>query len=143
MNLEVNGFNVYFIVAITFLISVLLTPLAKKIAIHIGALDYPNKRKVHKIPMPRLGGLAIYIAFLIGYALFGEINTQMISILIGGFILILTGIFDDIKPIKARYKLLAQIFAALFVVIYRQVYFTEVSLFGLKIYINEYLSYFI
>ena len=143
MNLEVNGFNVFFIVAITFLISALLTPIAKKIAIHVGALDYPNERKIHKKPMPRLGGLAIYIAFLIGYALFGEINTQMISILIGGFILILTGIFDDIKPIKARYKLLAQIFAALFVVIYGEVYFTEISLFGLKFYINEYLSYFI
>ena len=133
MNLEVNGFNVFFIVAITFLISALLTPLVKKIAIHIGALDYPNARKIHKVPMPRLGGLAIYVAFLIGYAIFGEINTQMISILIG--------IFDDIKPIKARYKLLAQIFAALFVVIYGQVYFTEISFLGLKIYISKYLSY--
>lgn len=143
MNLEVNGFNVFLIVAITFLISALLTPLAKKIALHVSALDYPNERKVHKKPMPRLGGLAIYGAFLIGYAIFGEINTQMISILIGGFILILTGIFDDIKPIKARYKLIAQIFAALLVVIYGEVFFSEISLFGMKFYINEYVSYFI
>lgn len=143
MNLEVNDFNVYLIVAVTFLISAFLTPVAKKIAMHVGALDYPNARKIHKVPMPRLGGLAIYIAFLIGYAIFGEVNTQMISILIGGFILILTGIFDDIKPIKARYKLLAQIFAALFVVIYGQIYFSEVSFLGLNIYLNKYLSYFI
>ena len=67
MNLQVNGFNVFFIIGITFLISVILTPIAKKIAIYIGALDYPNARKIHKVPMPRLGGLAIYIAFLIGY----------------------------------------------------------------------------
>ena len=47
MNLEVNGFNVFLIVAITFLISALLTPLAKKIVHHNGALDYPVERKVN------------------------------------------------------------------------------------------------
>ncbi len=143
MNLKVNDFNIFLIITVTFLLSAILTPLAKRIALHIGALDYPNERKVHTKPIPRLGGLAIFVSFLIGYAIFGEINVQMISILIGGFILIITGIIDDIKPIPARYKLLAQIGAAVLVVIYGQIYFTEVSFLGLKFYFNKYLSYII
>lgn len=143
MNLEINHFNVFLIIIVTFLLSAILTPLAKKIAEHIGAMDYPNARKVHTVPKPRLGGLAIYISFLIGYSLFGKVNVQMISILIGGFILILTGIFDDIKPIKARYKLVAQIIAALFVVVYGNIYFTEISFLGFKIYLSKYVSYLI
>ena len=135
--------NVIIAFVLAVLTSFVITPYTMRLAKKVGALDIPEKRKVHKKPMPRLGGLAIYGAFLIGYAIFGEINTQMISILIGGFILILTGIFDDIKPIKARYKLIAQIAAALLVVIYGEVYFTEISLFGIKFYINEYVSYFI
>lgn len=143
MNLEVNGFNIFLIICVTFLFSVLLTPIVQKIAVHINALDYPNERKIHKKPMPRLGGLAIYLAFLLGYALFGQVNAQMLSILIGGFALIITGMIDDINPIKARYKLIAQIFAALFVVIYGKIYFTEISFLGINFYINKYVSYFI
>ncbi len=141
MNLEVNGFNIFLIIGITFLISLLLTPIVKKIAIHVNALDYPNERKIHQKPMPRLGGLAIYLAFIVGYAIFGQINTQMLSILIGGFALIITGMIDDINPVKARYKLIAQIFAAVFVVIYGEIYFTEISFLGIRFFINKYLSY--
>lgn len=141
MNLEVNGFNIFLIIGITFLLSLLLTPIVKKIAIHINALDYPNERKIHKKPIPRLGGLAIYLSFIIGYAVFGQVNTQMLSILIGGFALIITGMIDDINPIKARYKLIAQIFAAVFVVIYGEIYFTEISFLGIRFFINKYISY--
>lgn len=143
MIFEVNNINIFLIIGVTFILSAILTPLAKKIATHVGALDYPNERKVHKKPMPRMGGLAIYLAFIIGYALFGQVNTQMLSILIGGFVIILAGIIDDIKPIKARYKLLVQIFAALFVVIYGQIYFTEISFLGIHFLVNKYVGYFL
>ena len=103
MNILINGHNIYLILLVTFIGCVLLVPLAKVVAKHIGAIDIPNERKVHKKPMPRLGGLAIYLTFLIGYMLFAPINEQMISILIGGFIIIILGICDDIKPIRARY----------------------------------------
>lgn len=141
MNLEVNGFNIFLVIGITFLLSLLLTPIIKKIAIHVNALDYPNERKIHKKPMPRLGGLAIYLSFIIGYAIFGQVNTQMLSILIGGFALIITGMIDDINPIKARYKLIAQVFAAIFVVIYGEIYFTEISFLGMRLFVNKYISY--
>lgn len=144
MKLIVNEHNVFIIVLVTFLTSLLLVPIIKKIALHVGAMDEPNARKIHKVPMPRLGGLAIYLAFLLGYMFYGEINTQMISILIGSFLLILVGIVDDIKPVSARYKLLVQIVAASVVVLYGKLSFSEISFLGLKFYfdpaINSLLS---
>jgi len=141
MNWIVNEHNIIEIVLVTFFVSAILVPIIKKLANYIGALDIPNERKVHKKPIPRLGGLAIYGAFLIGYILYGEITTQMLSILIGSFIILLVGIFDDIKPILARYKFLVQIVAALIVVIYGQVYFNEITFLGLHLQFNLLTSY--
>ena len=140
MNLIVNNHNVFIIVLITFLTSLILVPIIKKVAIHIGAMDEPNARKIHKVPMPRLGGLAIYLAFLLGYILYGEINTQMLSILISSFLLVLVGIFDDIKPIRAKYKLVVQIIAAMIIVIYGNLSFKELSLLGIKFYFSPVLN---
>lgn len=141
MNYIINEHNILEIILVTFFTSLILIPIVKKIAEHLGAIDIPNERKIHKKPIPRLGGLAIFGAFLLGYILYGEITTQMLSILIGSFIIILLGIFDDIKPIRARYKFLVQIIAALVVVIYGKIYFTEITFLGLKLEFNIYMSY--
>ncbi len=143
MNWIVNDHNILEIIIVTFVVSVLLVPVAKKIAHHIGAIDIPNERKIHQKPMPRFGGIAMYGAFLIGYILYGDVTTQMISILIGSFVIFLIGVFDDIKPIRARYKFLVQIIAALIVVIYGQVYFTEITFLGLNLKFNRIFSYFL
>lgn len=121
-------------VFITFLFVALFMPIIKKIAIHIGAIDIPNKRKVHKVPIPRLGGLGIYVGFLLGYMLFGWESVQMNAILIGSFIIVITGIIDDIKPIPAKYKLIGQIVAAAVIPLYSGIVLKDVSAFGL--YIN-------
>jgi len=131
MRFTVNDVNIFYIILVTFISSLIYVPICKKIAIHVGALDKPNERKVHEKPMPRLGGLAIYAAFLTGYMMFGNITTQMISILIGGFIIIMTGIIDDINPLRARTKFLAQLLAASVVVFYGNIYLTEASLLGI------------
>ena len=141
MDLMVNDHHVIWIIVITLLTSFILTYLAKKIAIHVKAIDIPNERKVHTKPTPRLGGLAIYLAFLLGYMLYGTVNTQMISILIGSFIIVLLGMIDDINSIRARYKLIDQIIAALVVVIYGQIYFTEVTFLGLHLVFNTFWGY--
>ena len=133
MNLEVNGYSIYLILLVTIISSYLLTYLAKRIAYHVGAIDEPNERKVHKVPMPRCGGLAIFGAFIIGYMIYGEPTTQMLSILIGAFIIVLTGFIDDIKPIRARTKFLFQILAASIVVFYGSTYFTEITFLGMHI----------
>lgn len=130
MNLYVNGFSVYMIVFVTFIASLLLTFIVKKVAVHINAMDIPNARKVHKVPIPRLGGLAVFLAFLLGYMIYGTISTQMISVLIGGFIIILTGIIDDINSVPPRYKFLLQTLAALVVVLYGKLYFNDLTVLG-------------
>jgi UDP-GlcNAc:undecaprenyl-phosphate/decaprenyl-phosphate GlcNAc-1-phosphate transferase len=129
----VNGNSILIILLVTFFTSAILVPIVKKIAHHIGAIDYPDARKVHKKPMPRLGGLAIFLSFLIGYIFFAESTIQMISILIGGFIIILLGIFDDIHSIHARYKFIVQIIAASIVVFYGNIYLPNISAFGVNL----------
>lgn len=133
MSYNINGNNIFLIVFITFITSIILVPIIKKVAVHINAIDMPNERKVHKKPMPRLGGLAIFLSFLLGYILFGEVTNQMISILIGGFILIILGICDDIKPLKAGYKFIGQIIAAVIVVFYGNITLPSISAFGIKL----------
>jgi len=141
MNWTVNGHNILEIILITFLASLALIPIAKKVANHVGAIDIPDKRKVHKKPMARMGGIAIFGAFILGYILYGDITTQMISILIGAFIMFIMGMLDDIKPIRARYKFLVQIISAVIVVIYGQIYFDQISFLGLYIKFSPLVSY--
>lgn len=118
------------VVGTTLLVVASIIPFVKKIAMHIGALDIPNERKVHKNPIPRLGGLGIFFGFLFGYIVFGQNTVQMNSILIGSFIILLTGIFDDIKPISARYKLVGQVIASAIIVFYGNILLTHVTIFG-------------
>ena len=121
------------IVGVCLIIVAAIIHLVKKIAIHIGAMDIPDARKVHTKPIPRLGGLGIFIGFLVGYMIFGGSSIQMNSILIGSFIILLTGIFDDIKPISAKAKLFGQIMASSVIVFYGNILLNNIAIFGLDI----------
>jgi UDP-GlcNAc:undecaprenyl-phosphate GlcNAc-1-phosphate transferase len=101
---------------VCFVLSVLITPLIKKLAILIGATDRPNQRKVHQTVMPRLGGLAIFISFMVGMVLLRPEFQSSISILLGCLIIVITGICDDLFELPAKVKLLGQLAAALTVV---------------------------
>ena len=125
--------TIFTIVATTFLISALLVPYISDIATYIGALDKPNARKIHKKLMPRLGGLAIYFGFLIGYMLFSKQSIQMNSILIGSFLIILTGVIDDIRPLKAPSKFIGQIAASLIIALYGGITLSEIDAFNIQI----------
>ena len=123
------------IILIPFVFVVFFVPVVKKIAEHVGAMDIPNARKIHTKPMPRLGGLAIFGGFLLGYMIYGGSgNPQMNAVLIGGFIIVLTGVFDDIKPLGAKIKFIGQVLAACVLVFYGGFVIHDVSAFG--IYIN-------
>lgn len=92
------------------------TPLAKIVAEKIGAIDVPkDKRRMHKTPIPRLGGIAIYLGFLASLLFFGVLTPEILGIIAGTVIIVIVGIFDDRKPLKASVKLLFQIIAALIV----------------------------
>ncbi len=134
MRFLVNGHSVAFMGFISFLVSLCLVPICKRVSFHVNALDYPNERKVHKKPMPRLGGLAIFLSFLICYMFFGQTTSQMLSIIIASFIIILFGIVDDINPLRARFKLIGHLIASCIIVFYGNVILQDIYIFNY--YIN-------
>jgi UDP-GlcNAc:undecaprenyl-phosphate GlcNAc-1-phosphate transferase len=107
---------VYLILVLCLLVSLAITPFVKAFAIKIGATDKPNHRKVHQKIMPRLGGLAIYISFIIGFLVLRPEDASAWPIIIGSFIIIVTGMLDDLIELSAKVKLLGQLVAALIVV---------------------------
>ncbi|BBU38268.1 MAG: undecaprenyl-phosphate alpha-N-acetylglucosaminyl 1-phosphate transferase [Bacillaceae bacterium] len=107
---------IYISLIICFVVSVLITPIIKKFAFKIGAVDKPNNRKVHSKLMPRIGGLGIFMSFLVGFLLLRPENQYSIPILIGSFIIVITGIIDDIYEISPKFKLLGQVLAASIVI---------------------------
>lgn len=125
------------IIIATFIFSVLIMPIMKRIAHHIGAIDIPRNsegnRHIHKKPIPKLGGVGIFFAFLFGYMLFGQHSIKMNAILIGSFIIILTGIIDDINDLRASRQLVAQLIAALVIVFYGGIVITDMTAFSIYI----------
>ena len=94
-------------------LSYLFTPLVKKLAYKIGAIDVPkDSRRMHKKPIPRLGGLAIFLGFIISILFVGDLSRSMQSILMGASIIVILGIFDDVMALSAKLKFLVQIIAA-------------------------------
>ncbi|MBZ4645607.1 MAG: undecaprenyl/decaprenyl-phosphate alpha-N-acetylglucosaminyl 1-phosphate transferase [Clostridia bacterium] len=101
---------------VSFLVAFAATPLAKIIAHKIGAIDIPkDERRVHKQPIPRLGGLAIFYGFIISAISFVQIDKAIQGILLGSLVIVILGVIDDVKQLKAKVKLVVQIFAALIV----------------------------
>ena len=119
------------------------TPPVKWFAEKVGAIDVPkDERRVHAVPIPRLGGLAIFIAFVISVIIFADINQGVQGILLGSVIIVIVGVVDDIVPLKAWQKFLAQIVAA-FVAVFHGVIIEFVSnpnIFAAEPYL--YLGYF-
>ena len=103
---------------IAFIFSFASTPLVKKLAYKWKAVDIPkDTRRMHKSPIPRLGGLAIIFGFIVAMLCFGIMTRQVMAILVGAFIIAVMGIVDDIKALDAKPKFLIQIIAAMIVVI--------------------------
>ncbi|MGI6587159.1 MAG: undecaprenyl/decaprenyl-phosphate alpha-N-acetylglucosaminyl 1-phosphate transferase [Gracilibacteraceae bacterium] len=100
-----------FIIALS--VSFAATPLVIKLAKHLGAIDVPEDgRRVHKVPTPRLGGLAIFLGFLAALLYMYKVDPRMVGILTGAAMIVTLGFFDDIKPLPAKFKLLVQVIAA-------------------------------
>ncbi len=114
--------------AVALIVSFFATPIARKIAISAGAVNTPkDSRRVHKKPMPLLGGLAIIVGFALAIVysfatknlvLFTRylVKPKTLGLLIGVIIIIVLGIVDDIRPLKARVKFPIQTVAAIIVV---------------------------
>ncbi len=94
------------------------TPLAKRLAVRVGAVDQPAARKIHTSPVPLLGGLAMYGAFMLALVLFADrfYIPQLIGIVIGASWVSLLGIWDDRVGLSAGIKLAGQVFGALILI---------------------------
>ena len=108
---------VIFSLATSMLLSFALTPLVKRLAYKIGAVDIPkDKRRMHDHPIPRLGGLAIFIGFVITVLIFSQADRQLRGILLGACLIVAVGVVDDSHPLGAGIKFILQIVAALIAV---------------------------
>ncbi len=138
MDFFVNGHNIFIIVSVSFLASLIFVYLMKKVAIFLNIVDKPDKvRKMQSKPVPLLGGLGIFFAFLLGYMLFAPKNDLMIAILISSFLIMLLGLFDDMTknetPMPNKYKVLVQVIVAIIIVFYGGLQLNKATLFGLTL----------
>lgn len=108
----------YVAIVMAFVLSIILTPIVKRFSIAIGATDTPDARKVHNKIMPRMGGLAIFISFIIGILFIYPEGQYTWPIIAGASIIILTGALDDLFQLPPKLKVLGQLVAALTVILW-------------------------
>ena len=104
--------------AVAALIAFISTPVVKNLAYKVGAVDVPkDNRRMHKRPIPRLGGLAIFFGFILSVLIFLPLDDGLRGMLLGAVIIVVLGIFDDIYALPAKPKFLIQIAASLIAVL--------------------------
>ena len=107
--------------ALAFALTLFSTPFARKISLRVGAIDYPKSRGMHQKPIPRMGGIAIIIGcavtmLALSFFVIDLQTTEFLGFILGGIVIVVSGILDDMKNLKARTKLAFQLAAALIVV---------------------------
>lgn len=112
--------TLFVLAAIAAALSAAATPVVKMVALKLDVIDLPKgKRKIHKKPIPLLGGLAIYFSFILVMLLkSGTLTTHETGIMIGATIIVIGGIIDDTFELRPRYKLIFQISAAVVLIIF-------------------------
>ena len=99
---------------VALVVALITTPVVKNLAVRMGAVDVPRDgRRMHDHPIPRMGGLAIFFGFLLSVVVFMDLDGQMRGMLLGAAIIVVLGIFDDIYSLRAMFKFVVQIIAAL------------------------------
>lgn len=102
---------------VSFAFTFATTPLVRRFAFKIGAIDIPkDNRRMHKKPTPRIGGLAIIFGFTVATLCFAQPSRQLYGMLAGAAIIAVMGVIDDCKNLPAKLKFVIQMIAALVVV---------------------------
>ena len=100
------------------IVAFIATPVVRSLAFKIGAVDVPkDNRRMHNHPIPRMGGLAIFFGFILSALIFVPLSTPVRGMLLGGVIIVILGIFDDIYALPALPKFFIQIASALIAVL--------------------------
>ena len=107
-----------YLMALAFGLSLASVPLVRSLARRWGVLDVPTARKVHAVATPLLGGAAVYAAFAATVLFNFSFSLQLKGVAVGGTIVVLTGILDDIYDLPARVKLLGQVMAGMVAIAY-------------------------
>src|SRR5688572_7968290 len=107
------------ILVVGFAASLGLTPISRQIAIRLGVVDKPNQRKIHTDHKPLMGGLAIYVAFVLSLLLFSPqpVMAELSAILIGATFLAVVGLLDDRFNLGIRIRLVAMTAAAIILIL--------------------------
>ena len=111
--------------------ALLVTPLVRRLALHVGMLDASDDRRMHADPKPRIGGLGVFVGF--SFALFARVGFALkatplfhkpgdihnfFGLLFGSTLILMVGVWDDVMGMSSRSKLLAQIVVALLSMLY-------------------------
>jgi UDP-GlcNAc:undecaprenyl-phosphate GlcNAc-1-phosphate transferase len=107
-----------FLLVFSFLLAFLSTKVIGRVATKLKILDHPNERKIHKKAIPLLGGLAIYVSFVITIFLNFNFSIELKGVVIGSSIILIIGLIDDIKHIPATWKLISQVLASSILILY-------------------------
>lgn len=103
---------------IAFIVSYILTPYMAHVGKRQNMVDMPDHRKIHEEAIPNLGGIVIFFGFLLSLLFVIQIEGQFRALLIGGVIILLLGVVDDIANLSPKHKFIIQMIPALIVVIY-------------------------
>ncbi len=123
-----NHFQHIFLIGLA--LSFLLTPLMRLLAFRMGTLDHPKAHGIHNHPVPRIGGIAIYLAFVTGALWQMDLSNQLKGVLVGSTVIFAVGLWDDFFGLKAKWRLFIQI-AALWVMMFK--YHVMLDLFENKV----------
>ncbi|CDZ75549.1 undecaprenyl-phosphate N-acetylglucosaminyl 1-phosphate transferase [Peptoniphilus sp. ING2-D1G] len=135
--------KLYYCIMVSAVIVFLLTPVLKRIAFKHGFLDEPrDKRRVHKKPIPLLGGVGIYFSTVICILIFVGLSREIIGLIIGSTIILISGLIDDKWDLSPKKKMLFQIVAAIVLIMTdtKIEFFTNPFNFGESVIFLKFLS---
>ncbi len=107
-----------FILIFSFLLSYFLAPFTIKFAYKYNILDIPNERKVHTTPTPRIGGIALFLAFILTLIRNVQFSKEILGILFSTSIIFIISFLDDIFNLSATLKIIFQIFASIIIILF-------------------------
>ena len=128
---------------VTMLLSIILIPIVKNIGEKFDIIAEKNERTIHSKRIVRIGGLAIYISFLIGSTIFLKTDRQINAIMLGGFLVFCVGLLDDMYNLSPKTKLFVEVIASLIIIFYGGISLKQFNIPFIPITTFKYIGYVI
>lgn len=112
--MEITKLVIFGSFVVAFLVALATTPLAIKLAPKLGAMDIPkDERRMHNKPMPRFGGMAIFLGTMVSFAVFLHGSDKILAVMLGGTLIYCLGVIDDLKDLNAKVKFVCELLIAM------------------------------